>query len=326
MQPCSHKGQSGVSRTAVSREQGQSRRVCAGTVGRVGRVPVKCNLCHSAVEEKYSLDEFRVMTCVDCGLVALDVPHEEGLAEALYGEDYYQKRKEYFFENVITDPEKGRENDNIVEFAEALALMGDLAPQRGNLLDVGCGIGVFLRMAREDNWHVKGVDISHFACRYARDLLGLEVLQGSLADINLAPESIDFVTMWDALEHLADPAAELKEIGRVLRRGGFLLLNTPNEDGLLRLLACALYKVSLGSLRYPVRKLYHIYHLYYFNASTVSRMLHGSGFRILSFKKKPIATVKARGSTLEKAIVRAFTPLERLLKREYELFIIAQKC
>lgn len=245
--------------------------------------------------------------------------------EDLYDEEYYQRRKEYFFRNVVVDPEQGRENSNIQEFGEALKHLAELAPSRGQLLDVGCGIGIFLSLARKDHWQVMGVDVSHFACRYAQEVFGVDAHQGDLRAIGFPSGRFDCVTMWDTLEHLQDPLAMLGESGRLLKSGGYLLLNTPNEEGLLRVLARALYEGSFETFQYPVRKLYHIYHLYYFTEAVLRNVLEQSGFRILRLKKKPIAAVKARGTWWEKAIVKALAPLEILVGREYELFVLAQK-
>lgn len=287
---------------------------------------MRCKLCdsNSSVKGKY-IDELKVMNCRNCGLVFIDMPVNEIMLKYLYNEDYFIKRKKYFFENIIVDPEKGQKNKNIGDFAEVLQLLQDLVPQHGRLLDVGCGIGIFLKMAQENNWHVTGIDISPFASRYAKEVFNLDVHEGSLTNLHFPPASFDVATMWDILEHLADPMTEIEEIGRILKKGGMLFLNTPNEESLLRVLAHLLYKMSFGSFRYPVRKLYHIYHLYYFNSSTLTKMLENTGFKILSMKKKPIPLVKVRGSRVEKAIVKTLSLFESLLKKEYELFIVAQK-
>jgi 2-polyprenyl-3-methyl-5-hydroxy-6-metoxy-1,4-benzoquinol methylase len=281
---------------------------------------MKCNLCHSEKEEKYHLDRFKVMSCRNCGLVSLGEMLEE-----VYDEKYYSERKEYFFENIIADPQNGKKNQNIDDFAEGLRLIRDLAPDGKDLLDVGCGVGIFLNMARKEKWEVTGVDVSTFATQYARDEFGLDARQGRLTTLALPPESFDVVTMWDTFEHVADPALELKEIRRILKKGGILLLDTPNEESLLRVLAQLLYKMTLGRFRYPVKKLYHMYHLYYFNPSTLTRMVESAGFEVVILKKKTIPSVKARGSQAEKALVKALSLAEKLSGREYELFTVVRK-
>lgn len=281
---------------------------------------MKCNLCHSEKEEKYRLDRFKVMGCRNCGLVSLDQMLEEK-----YDESYYSERKEYFFENIIADPKNGKMNQNINDFSEGLQLVRKLSPEGKRLLDVGCGVGIFLNMARKENWEVTGVDVSSFATQYAREHFGLDARQGRLADLNLPSESFDVVTMWDTFEHVADPAVELTEIRRILKKGGILLLDTPNEESLLRVLAQALYKVSFGGFSYPVKKLYHMYHLYYFTPSTLTKMVERTGFEMVVLKKKSIPAVKARGSRAEKTIVKALSLAERLSGREYELFAVCAK-
>lgn len=288
---------------------------------------MKCKLCNSdsAIKEKYHIDGFKVLNCKNCGLVFLDIMINGKKLEDLYCKDYYKERKEYYFDNIIANPQIGKRNKNIDDFDEGLKMLRDLFPQRGKILDVGCGIGIFLEMARRDNWHVTGVDISPFASRYAKEVFGINAYQGSLNKLKFLSESFTAVTMWDIVEHFTDPLIEIKEISRILKKGGVLLLNTPNEESLPRVFADLLYKMSFGRFRYPVKKLYHIYHLYYFNPYTLTKIVESMGLKILTFKKRNIPIVKARGFRFEKAIVKILSSIERPLGREYELFLIAQK-
>lgn len=287
---------------------------------------MKCKLCHSTkIVVKFNLDQFQVMTCKSCGLVFLNNlwPQEE-IAD-VYDAGYYQERKEYYFGNVIAAPQSGRWNENLDDFLGGLKTLGRFFHKPGKLLDIGCGIGIFLNMAREYGWEVTGVEVSPFAAEYARKRFNLEVHRGGLRKSNFPSNTFDVVTLWDTFEHMADPFAELREIKRVLKTGGVLLLDTPNADGLLRAAADVLFRVTAGQCHYPVRKLYHKYHLYYFGAANLSRALHEAGFTILEFKKKFIPRIKARGSMAEKAIVAVFSVAEKMLRKEYELLFFARK-
>jgi Methyltransferase domain len=62
--------------------------------------------------------------------------------------------------------------------------------------------------------------------RHARARLGLDVRDGSFADVELAPRSFDAVTMWDYIEHSVDPAGDLLRAARLLVPGGLLALST----------------------------------------------------------------------------------------------------
>lgn len=140
-------------------------------------------------------------------------------------------------------------------------------PQRGRLLDVGCGSGAFLARAVEMGWQVNGLDPDPAAVAVCTGQ-GLNVVQGTLRD---APAKwagqFDVVTMSHSIEHVTQPGAELKQVYSLLRPGGVLWLACPNPD-------------SLGSRIYARawRGLHAPYHLVIPSAPQLSRLLLDAGF------------------------------------------------
>jgi len=200
-----------------------------------------CILCGESdcVRELYALKSLRIMRCRRCAVTFRHDPEADGDLKELYCEDYYATRSEYYFGG-----EGAEGNGNLKEFSDMLAGFKRFLPNRGCLLDVGCGVGIFLSVAQREGWDVSGIDISAFAAGRARERLGIDVRPGTLGDRSLAAGSFDLVTMWDMIEHVADPLKELQEAHRVLRSDGYLFLNTPNEAGLLKVLAALCYKVQ----------------------------------------------------------------------------------
>ena len=95
-----------------------------------------------------------------------------------------------------------------------------------NILDVGCGTGANLEMLREFG-KAEGVDVSAEALSFCR-ARGLEnVKLGAAEALPYADNSFDLVTGLDVVEHLDDDVAGLKEMRRVLHRGGQALLFVP---------------------------------------------------------------------------------------------------
>ncbi len=109
--------------------------------------------------------------------------------------------------------------------------LGTTAP---HLVDIGCGTGANLPMLRAavgKNGSVYGLDFSPLALEWARhELDGLENVELHQADALCLPlddNSADLVTMLDVLEHLCDDKLALKEVFRVLKPGGALILTVP---------------------------------------------------------------------------------------------------
>jgi 2-polyprenyl-3-methyl-5-hydroxy-6-metoxy-1,4-benzoquinol methylase len=284
-----------------------------------------CHLCGNQDFDKlYPLGGMAVLQCKACGLVFSDLSPAWGTLEAMYDASYYQERHKYYFENIVMDPSITREDTNIGDFRKALDLITEYK-QAGKLLDVGCALGIFLSMACRRGWDAYGIDISEYAASYARNVMGLKVAAGTLEEVGYPEKSFDVITLLDVLEHFAEPSRQLKEVRRILKDDGIVLLNTPNQDGLLRIMAHGLYRFSGGIVAYPLRKLYHCFHLYYYTPRTLHALLEKNGFRIEQLRKNSIPSVKARGRTVERVIVKALSFPERICGREYELIAIARK-
>jgi len=287
----------------------------------------RCNLCGSDRQAtRYDFKTFKVVRCRGCGLLSVRVPHERFDPASLYDEHYYKEREDYYFYNPITNPRAGYENQNILDFRRGLALLEEHKnPGGSKLLDVGCALGIFLCMAKERGWDTYGVDISEYATRYARETFGITTMCGLLPDLKLPEKEFDAITLWDVFEHFADPVAQMREIHRILKDDGVVLLDTPNADALIRRVAHAIYWATRGKVSYPAQKLHHIFHLYYYSRETATRLLEQSGFKIVWTKGKPIPLVKARGTPLERLVVKAFSVVEARLDMQYEILMLLKK-
>jgi 2-polyprenyl-6-hydroxyphenyl methylase/3-demethylubiquinone-9 3-methyltransferase len=97
------------------------------------------------------------------------------------------------------------------------------------LLDIGCGDGRGTMAVRAGARVIAGTDIAGNACRVARRN-GLLAVAASLdrGDLPFAPASFDAVTCLDVIEHVLDPTHLMREIARVLRRGGRAYVTTVN--------------------------------------------------------------------------------------------------
>jgi len=133
------------------------------------------------------------------------------------------------------------------------------------LLDVGAYCGYFLDVAREGGFRPEGLELSKWAAERARSL-GFEVHGETLADRAARGASYDTITMWDVIEHMADPRAELESVFGLLPPGGMLHLST----------------IDVGS---PVARVMGRrwpwlmeMHLHYFDRSTITRLLEEVGF------------------------------------------------
>jgi SAM-dependent methyltransferase len=104
-----------------------------------------------------------------------------------------------------------------------------------HVLDVGCGTGYgcALLASAGEAASCHGIDLAEDAVTNARERYGeQERLEFSRADAAALPfedSSVDVVTCFETIEHVADPAAVVREGARVLRAGGLFVVSSPNR-------------------------------------------------------------------------------------------------
>ena len=102
------------------------------------------------------------------------------------------------------------------------------------ILDIGCAYGPLLAAARDVGFRATGIDLSREAVEYCRRL-GLDVLRGTLGDLisrrRLVPRSYDIVCGFELIEHEHDPLEFARNVYRLLKKDGILVLSTPDYDG-----------------------------------------------------------------------------------------------
>ncbi len=103
----------------------------------------------------------------------------------------------------------------------------------GRGLDVGCGNGELIRNMNSFGWNFEGVEFNSEAVAACRSI-GINVFHGDLFEAAFEDNSFDLITARHLIEHIPDPNAFLHEVSRILKRGGRLVIETPNSKALGR--------------------------------------------------------------------------------------------
>lgn len=141
-------------------------------------------------------------------------------------------------------------------------------PAGRRLLDVGCYTGIFVEIAAAAGWDAWGVDPSSWAVAETHKA-GLQVVEGTLEMAGFPDAHFDVITMWDVIEHVGDPAAELRRAYRLLRPGGTLVVHTMDIDSPF---------ARLMGHRWPWLMEMHIF---FFSQDTLCQMVEQVGYRVL---------------------------------------------
>lgn len=99
---------------------------------------------------------------------------------------------------------------------------------RGPLLDVGCGRGTFLYLAKQHGWDPVGLEVNQKMATFVRDELGFPCIEGLMDSGEVIPAHYKAIVMMDVIEHLYSPVDVLRQCGRALAPGGVLVIKTPN--------------------------------------------------------------------------------------------------
>jgi SAM-dependent methyltransferase len=162
---------------------------------------------------------------------------------------------------------------NLASGGHKLAWVRRHLPDGKRLLDAGANFGHFLSLAR-DHYEASGVEISAAAVTWSREHLGVDNHVGSIESLpSERTGPYDAVTLWDVIEHVADPEKVLASLRDVLRPGGLLFLSTPDTGSrVARLMRAKWHYLD------PVQ------HIVLFDRANIGVVLRKAGFEVVEMR------------------------------------------
>jgi 2-polyprenyl-3-methyl-5-hydroxy-6-metoxy-1,4-benzoquinol methylase len=159
---------------------------------------------------------FEYVRCRACGAVFVDpVPDDETMA-VMYAKSSYHDRH-------YADCESEH-------YGSSARLLRRFLPTGACVLDYGCGMGLFLKALRSEDFMPVGVEFDREACAYAGATAQCQTFLNSEFLARNEAGRYDGLHLGDVLEHLPDPVATLRELLTCLRREGFLFVEGPLEN------------------------------------------------------------------------------------------------
>jgi 2-polyprenyl-3-methyl-5-hydroxy-6-metoxy-1,4-benzoquinol methylase len=152
-------------------------------------------------------------------LITHPQPSLENLGKYYESEDYisHTDNKRSLFEKLYHFIKS-------IALKNKLNLINSLQPQKGRILDIGAGTGEFLSVAKNDGWKTMGVEPSDRAKAIAKNK-GVSFVEETS---ELENHSFDVISMWHVLEHVPDLDKQIKELKRLLKPTGTLIIAVPN--------------------------------------------------------------------------------------------------
>lgn len=224
-----------------------------------------CLICDKkSLKPLFKKKDLRLLRCADCGLVQVDN------LKAIFDIKHY----DYYKDRLTLEEDKLY---NHITTKRYINLLHKLEHYRENntLLDIGCGEGHFLSLAKRIGWEAMGLELAPYAVDICKKF-NLNVKDADLLKVDLKNDYYDAVVMFEVLEHLIKPREYLLKINDILRRKGVLVITTPNFYCIARLL--------LGTRWSLINK----EHLFYFTPKSLKLFLRECSFEIIEIKTKHI--------------------------------------
>lgn len=256
-----------------------------------------CNICHSDKTRSLGIRESplgdaRLVThlvkCSSCGFI---YPNPIPRLDEREIQERFKNPEDYFAGKVTSQ--------RIEKYEKVIETIEKYKPQKGSLLDVGCGRGEFAYAAGKRNWNITGTEVSRSFADYAKEKFSINVLIGDISDLELPDAKFDVVCLNSVIQYVQDPKRTLERIKTLLKTGGILYIEVTNEDafvfraGDLFKSVCALKKSTTH-----LSPLFPSYQLYGFNKKSLSEALRQTGFKIRNIRIKGIVgggEVKGQG-------------------------------
>ncbi len=204
-----------------------------------------------------------VVSCQDCGFLFKSLRPPQG-----YFAEHYACLDESYVERVAEELPGFRE-----DYSVARNIVRRAFPKGGSVLDVGCASGFFLE-SLGGNWERHGLELFEAAAKRARARGVVSVRKCDIVSAKFASESFDVVCSFDVVEHMGDPMSFFREVRRVLKPGGMLLLGTGD---------CGAFGARLAGRRWAY--LAFPEHLSFFSPRAMRRALDKAGFSRVHFTR-----------------------------------------
>ena len=124
-------------------------------------------------------------------------------------------------------------------------------------------------MFKQNNWKVSGIESNKNAREIATNKNGIEV-RDEKSYSQLEDKQFDVITMWHVLEHVYDTEFQLKEIKRLLKEDGLIVIAVPNSDSL----DAQIYKQYWAAYDVPR-------HIYHFTQKSVNDLVRKYDFELI---------------------------------------------
>ena len=264
------------------------------------------------------LDKIQVFECGQCGLLYCDpVPvYDQRATSIIYDEEYCNRHR------TITEVESTITDSTV--WLKELVNKIPATQQATEFLDVGAGLGCMMTAAKKLGWHATGIDLSETVCDYALQITGETVLPYSIFDDRLEEGKFDIISLMGILEHVNDPRSFFVRALSLLKKGGCVYLDVPNEKALV---------MRIGNRFKPSGQTIHLspcadpFHLVGFSPKTIYYLAKDFKLDIVYYKMNPVH-LKIPAFLMQRIKVKTMNIIDSIsasINSGSEMFVVFRK-
>ena len=284
----------------------------------------RCPLCCGSREKLLcQVGILRVRRCADCGMMFLNPYLKPAQMKKIFSSPELLRQVSRFCADYY-ESTKWKTSKTLSIYQSVLREIGSFSSSPGKLMDIGCGKGTFLELAKEKGWQACGVEPNFDDAKRLRDK-GIEIYQNDFLEVSLPANEFDVISLWDLIEHVPDPREWVRRCAKTLRGQGLLVIATPNHFSFLDFLAHLACRLSFGTFTYALEKLYTVDHTLYFTHKTLRSLLEREGFVILKTMKVNTDLSRYTMSAAFRFFAEGLLALSSLFNSENRVIMIARK-
>jgi len=252
---------------------------------------VNCPTCESNTNNTliYKRDDgIGFYKCLNCNIeYASPRLIEKELLQLYEGDDWKDLSK---YDNWSYENWKNNKEFHYYLVQENVKLVKKFLNKGSSVLDVGCDIGLTVKLLEENGYYSEGVEVSSVGAKIAKEKTGITVHNMQLRDYQ-SDIKYDGVLLLDVLEHLYDPIKVLTECGSHMKEGGYIFIHVPHHGGISVKFKRLLHKIGLKKgykhFGFPA-------HIYNFDKKSLRVMLKKAGFKTVHYESWPSAITNGK--------------------------------
>ena len=230
-----------------------------------------CEICKKKLVIFKSLKDFKLLKCKSCDHIVTDLTINKKYYKKTYSKKYIKEKHK----NWMNNP-------NFLLFEKISSFIEN--KKKGRILDLGCGIGLFLNYLNKKNpkYDLTGVDIIKQSKNKNKKI---KFIQKEIFSY-YPKKKFKFIVSIAVIEHVSKVNKFIEHLKKISSKGSYCIILTLNTNSFLYKIANLLFYLNIKT---PFLRLYDPHHLNHFSKKSFIKFFNINGFDLVKNIKTPIS-------------------------------------